>query len=55
MKTWFEETDLLPWPSRSPDINPIENPWGILTREVYASGKQYSNVKELKRGIKEAG
>lgn len=39
------------WPSRSPDLNPIENVWGIMTRRVYAGGKQYSNLWELKMAI----
>ena len=26
---------LIPWPALSPDINPIENIWGIITQKVY--------------------
>jgi transposase len=27
---------LLPWPPQSPDINPIENIWGIIKQKLYA-------------------
>ena len=43
---------LLPWPSRSPDLNPIENLWGILARRVYAHGKQYYTKMDLIEAIK---
>lgn len=43
-----ENIILLPWPACSPDLNPIENLWGILARRLYANGRQYSSVKELK-------
>lgn len=46
--------EILNWPARSPDLNPIENLWGILSRGVYANGKQYHTVQELKMGIREA-
>lgn len=39
---------LMEWPARSPDLNPIENLWGIIARTVYTNGKQYSTVQELK-------
>jgi transposase len=39
------------WPSRSPDLNPIENVWGIMARRVYAGGKQYSCLRDLKVAI----
>jgi len=41
----------MPWPARSPDLNPIENVWGVLSRRVYRNGRQFSDVKELKGAI----
>lgn len=48
-RAWFEEKeiDLLDWPACSPDLNPIENLWGILARRVYANGRRYTSVNEL--------
>ena len=50
---WIQSHNIptMKWPSRSPDLNPIENVWGIMARRIYASGKQYSNTKELKEAI----
>lgn len=45
---------VLPWPARSPDCNPMENVWGLLTHDVYANGKQYDSVDQLKTAILEA-
>lgn len=52
-KSWLAENNikLMKWPSRSPDLNPIENVWGNMCRDVYASGRQFMNVEDLKRAI----
>ena len=47
----FENITLLPWPSRSPDLNPIENLWGILARRVYAYGRQYNSITDLEKSV----
>lgn len=53
VQDWFEHTkiDLLQWPAKSPDLNPIENIWGALSRMVYAQGRQYNTVEALKQAI----
>lgn len=52
-KDWLADHDIetLPWPARSPDLNPVENFWAQLSRYVYADGKQYTSVEELQQGI----
>ena len=52
-KAWFRRhgINLLEWPSLSPDLNPIENLWGILARAIYSNGRQFSTVTELKTAI----
>ena len=39
-RSWLEENSvkLLCWSARSPDFNPLENIWDILSREVYETG-----------------
>ncbi|KAI5151319.1 hypothetical protein ENBRE01_2054 [Enteropsectra breve] len=53
-KSWLEErgVECMDWPPYSPDLNPIENLWGILAQQVYPKGRQYENEEELKASIK---
>ncbi|XP_075167784.1 ATP-binding cassette sub-family G member 1-like [Haematobia irritans] len=52
-KKLFKSRDipLLDWPALSPDLNPIEDLWSILSAKVFAKSKQYTIPKELKSPI----
>lgn len=45
--------DVMEWPAISPDLNPIENLWGILSARVYANGRQFDTLLQLKTAIQE--
>ena len=53
VKDWFKhaEVEVMDWPAKSPDLNPIENIWGALARMIYADGRQYRTVEALKMAI----
>ncbi|KAE9098573.1 hypothetical protein PF010_g15505 [Phytophthora fragariae] len=55
-KEFFAEEDIkvLDWPSKSSDLNPIENLWSIMSRRVYPNGKQYDSMPQLKAALFEA-
>ncbi len=42
-----KEISVLKWPAQLPDLNPIENIWGIMSKEVYKEGKSYLNCDDL--------
>ena len=54
--TWFksQKTNLLPWLSLSPDLNPIEKVCVLLTRKVYSEGMQFRTREQLKTAILKA-
>jgi hypothetical protein len=49
-----QQVNVIDWPSVSPDLNPIENVWGLLTRVIYKDGQQYNNIEMLKLAIQRA-
>ena len=50
-KSYFEENKIkvMPWPAQSPDMNPIENLWGII--KVRVAELQPKTKEELKHAI----
>jgi transposase len=42
---------VLPWPAKSPDLNPIENVWDLLDRRVRAWAIPPRNVWEERGNI----
>jgi len=45
---------LMVWPASSPDLNPIENYWSIIKRDVYANGRQFTSKEALWEAISDA-
>ncbi len=52
-KSWFNDhgVTVLDWPANSPDLNPIENLWGIVKRKMRDT--RPNNADELKVTVKE--
>ena len=52
---WLKSKNIetLPHPAVSPDLNPIDNLWGIMARRVYENGRQFQTVLELKNCIRD--
>lgn len=46
-----ETLTMMDWPTKSPDLNPIENVWGHLSRFVYAGGRQLDSREQLRKEI----
>ena len=52
-RAWMEVNNIhyLEWPAISPDLNIIENIWGILTGRIYRNKSRYTSLDELKEAI----
>ena len=49
-----QKITFLDYPACSPDLNPLENLWGLIVAKVYEGGWQYSAISELKNAILDA-
>ncbi len=51
-KSWFNDhgVTVLDWPTNSPDLNPVENVWGIVKRKMRDT--KPNNADDLKAAIK---
>lgn len=52
---WIQNANIetLPWPSNSPDMNPIENIWGVIVKRLNRHNFMPPNSEELWQGIHE--
>lgn len=55
-KDWLQSKNIrtMEWPAKSPDLNPMENLWGIMAHQVYNHGRQYDTKQQLDNAIKKS-
>ncbi len=52
-RNWLEQQaiQLLEWPVLSPGLNPKENLWGWMARQVYKDGSSFNDKASLRKAI----
>ena len=50
----LQNIERIKWPSNSPDLNPMENIWGIISHKVYHGGTKYKDKDTLWDVIQDA-
>lgn len=55
VRNWFQANNIetMHWPSKSPDLNPIENIWGIMVKKMYDRNFRPQTRNELLDAILE--
>lgn len=48
---WDRNIDSMDWKARNFDLNPIEDPWGTMTRRAYAHVRQFDTVLAPKTAV----
>lgn len=51
---WLDNlgVQLMQWPAISPDMNPMENVWGVMAQEVYSHGRrQFMTIDDLRQCV----
>lgn len=53
VKNWLKKlsTRVTEWPAYSSDLNHIKNIWEIMVRNIYANGRQFFNVENMRKAI----
>jgi transposase len=46
-----ESIELMEWPAKSPDLNPIEHAWDILQRRIMARQHQPTTLQQLENAL----
>ena len=56
VQQWKEQLGIrtLRWPSRSPDMNPIEHVWDLIKRKIHHHNQPPQNASELRQAILDA-